>query len=113
MESEDAHGCHDRRTLPDVYFLAGYQGEKVNTVYFSAGFEAFKYTSQRSGVFSILSPLAENIRFQKRTVSGASPAHASNPKKNVPYPLFLELNMRIRKKLFQLLKEDKCSIGSC
>ena len=93
--------------------FAGFQGEKDNVVYFSAGFEAFKYTSQRSGVFSILNPLAENIRFQKRTVSGASPAHASNPKNNVPYPLFLELNMRIRKKLFQLLKEDKCSIDSC
>ena len=56
--------------------FAGFQGGKVNTVYFSAGFEAFKYTSQRSGAFTVLDPQAENIRFQKRTVSEASPALA-------------------------------------
>ena len=76
LGSGNAHGCHDRRTIPDVYFFAGFQGEKVNTVYFSAGFEAFKYTSQRSGAFTVLDPQAENIRFQKRTVSEASPALA-------------------------------------
>ena len=32
----------------------GFQGEKDNIVYFSAGFEAFKYTSQRSGAFTVL-----------------------------------------------------------
>ena len=76
LRSGNAHGCSNRRTLPDVYFFAGFQGEKVNIVYFSAGFEAFKYTSQRSGAFTVLDPQAENIRFQKRTVSEASPALA-------------------------------------
>ncbi|MBO4716661.1 MAG: hypothetical protein J5599_02080, partial [Spirochaetales bacterium] len=51
LGSGNDHGCHDRRSLPDVYFLAGFQGEKDNIVYFSAGSEAFKYTSQRSGAF--------------------------------------------------------------
>ena len=51
MGSENAHGCHDRRTLPDVYFFVGFQGEKVNIVYFSAGFEAFKYTSKIRGLY--------------------------------------------------------------
>ena len=34
--------------------FAGFQGEKDNIVYFSAGSEAFKYTSQRSGAFTVL-----------------------------------------------------------
>ena len=51
MGSENTHGCPNRRTLPDVYFFVGFQGEKDNIVYFSAGFEAFKYTSQRSPTY--------------------------------------------------------------
>ena len=59
LGSGNDHGCHDRRSLPDVYFLAGFQGEKDNIVYFSAGSEAFKYTSQRSGAFMALDPQEE------------------------------------------------------
>ena len=80
-------GRPGRRTLSDVYFFAGFQGGKVNIVYFSAGFEAIKYTSQRSRAFAVLDPQAErHIRFRKRAFSGASSALASNPNKNVPTP---------------------------
>ena len=33
--------------------FAGFQGKKDNIVYFSAGFEVFKYTSQRFGFFTM------------------------------------------------------------
>lgn len=49
LESGNDHGCHNMRTLPDVNFFAGFQRKKDNIVYFSAGFEAIKYTSQRFG----------------------------------------------------------------
>ena len=75
--------------------FAGFQGEKDNVVYFSAGFEAFKYTSQRSGAFTVLDPQAEKHQVPEENGFRASSALAFNSHKIVPDPSIFQSLSRI------------------
>ena len=70
MGSKNAHGCHARRTLPDVYFLPVFKGKKITSYTFQLDSKHLSIQVKDPGPLRSWIRRRKNIRFQKRTVSG-------------------------------------------
>ena len=70
LGSRNDHGCHDRRTLPDVYFLPVFKGKKITSYTFQLDSKHLSIQVKDPGPLRSWIRRRKNIRFQKRTVSG-------------------------------------------